>query len=108
MLQLCRARGHVERAGDKLTGFHGVQQGIQAAGGVERLQHKLERAAAGQAEAVGLFGADAVFDGLGLDLLQAFAAHTVDQVVFNAAARYRADDDTIVAQREHGAFGPGR
>ncbi|ASL75023.1 hypothetical protein BC350_16450 [Ralstonia pseudosolanacearum] len=103
----CTAR-HVERARHQLAGFHGMQQGVDPAGGGERLQHQLQRAAAGQAEAVRLFRADAVFHGLGPGLVQAFAPHAVDQVVFDAAAGNRADHHAVVTQRQHRALGPGR
>ena len=108
VLQGCGAGRHVERAGDELTGFHGAQQGVDSAGSVQRLQHELQRATARQPKAMRFFSADAVFDGFGLGVMQAFAAHAVDEVVFNAAARDRADDDTVIAQREHRAFGPRR
>jgi hypothetical protein len=79
--------------------------------GVE-FQQQLQRAAAGQAEAVGLVGAHAVTHqlrravGNAQVLVQGLGVAS-DQIVFDAAARYRANGASVLAQGHHGAHGAG-
>jgi hypothetical protein len=96
--------GHVERARDQPAAFHGCKQFGNAAVHRQRLGHEFDRAAAGQAEAMRFLGADAVFHRFRARGPDAFAMHAIDDVVLDAAARYRADHEAVVTHRQHGAF----
>jgi hypothetical protein len=115
--QFHAAAGHVGAPLHHLTFGQGLHQSEQrGCVGVE-FEHQLQRAAAGQAEAVGFVGADAVGHalgravgnlvrdarhvGAGIGLVGAAVA--VDQVVFDAATRDRADHRAALAQRHDGA-----
>jgi hypothetical protein len=82
--------------------------------GVE-FQHQLERAAAGQAEAMGLIGGHAIghdprrlAPAACMVHLLAQARVALQQVVLDAAARHRTHGLAVFAQRHHGADGAGR
>ncbi|MNE21894.1 hypothetical protein D3C80_1150760 [compost metagenome] len=74
-------------------------------------QHQFEGAATGQAEAVGLVGADAVAHHLGKAAGHAWAAVgagvAVNEVVLDAAARDTADHTAVTAQGHHRAHRAG-
>ncbi len=101
-----RAAVQVDAAFQQFAAFEPVQQFADAAGGRQGFDRQLDGAAAGQAEAVGVVGADAVADdvrhGVRGDTL---GAHVLDQVVLDAAAGDRADHAAIVAHGEGGADG---
>ncbi|KAF7961307.1 hypothetical protein AWV80_34790 [Cupriavidus sp. UYMU48A] len=66
--------------------LHRLQQFPQAAGRGHRLGHQFDGAAAGKTKAVRFLGTDAVSDKLRAAVVNAFAARSVDDVVFDAAA----------------------
>ena len=98
----------VEPARDQVPGLDLAQQRAHARFARQRLEHELDRAAARQPEAPCLVRRHAVGHRLGARLRHAEPARAVDDVVLDAAARDRADDEPVVAHREHRAFGARR
>src|SRR5205814_9421726 len=74
----------------------------------QRLQHELDRSSAGQAELARILCGNAIGDRLRALDVRTLAARTLDDVVFDAAARHRADDMTVVAYGELRARRPRR
>ena len=104
--QLHGASGEVHPAGEQFSALDAGEGLGEPAAGVQRLEHQAERSAAGQLEAPGLVGGDAVGDDLGaLELLRAQA---VAEVVLDAAARHRAGEPAIAADRQQRPFRPRR
>src|SRR5450830_1120768 len=81
------------------------QQFINAAAFRQRFDRQFNRAAARQAETVRIVGGNAVADDFGYVAADAVVAHAGDQVIFNAAARDRADHRAIFANGQRGADG---
>ena len=102
-------RRQIELAAHALARREQRQQLGDARARGHRLEHQFHRAAAGQAEALRLLGADAVAHDLGTPLeRQRALAHLLDQVVLDAAAGDGAGDDAVAAHRDHRADRPRR
>jgi hypothetical protein len=102
-LQRHRAARQVQHAAHHLAARQRGEQLGQAGGRGHRLEHQLQRAAAGQAEALRLLGADAVLHHLGRVERERAVAHLGDEVVLDAAAGDRAGDAAVVAHRHRRA-----
>jgi hypothetical protein len=107
-IELYRARHHVDFACHQTAVLHRTAQIGNAALLRQRLQHQLDRAAARQAEAMRFFRRDAVLHRLRACLFDTLLPHAVDQIVFDAATRYRTHYESIVTHREHRALGTRR
>ena len=115
----CQADGttlQLDRAAHQLPAAERLHQCDQAGGIRVKFQQQFQGAAAGQAKAVGLVSADAVLDQArraSRDVLFArrrgrcgagvSPGEAVDQIIFNAAARDRADHRTVLTQGHDGA-----
>ena len=98
----CLAGRHVQAPADQLLPADGGEQLGKPALGGDRLEHHLQRAAAGQAPAGGFLVGDAVGDQLRALAREGLRAHLLDQVVLDATAGDRSHDLTIVANDDHG------
>src|SRR5471032_1825368 len=101
--QFDRAAVQVQRALHQLMALQPFQQLCDAAVRGQRFNGQFDGAAAGQAEAVRLVGADAVADDFRHAALDAVRAHVGDQVVLDAAARDGTYDAAVVADGQRGA-----
>ena len=106
-----RAAGHLQAAGDQLMLAGTLQNAFDPASIAQGFVHQTQGAAAGQAKARGLFLANAVHDfarqsgrcaaGHGRGGQRAKSGFGAgDQVLFHAAARDRAANPPVVADRE--------
>ena len=102
------ARLHVEKARHQLVAADDLEQLAELRLGRDRLEHELQRAAAGQVEALRLLGGHAVGQRRRLALRQRVVAHLVDHVVLDAAAGHRAHHVAVVADDQHRAHRAGR
>lgn len=107
-LERRRAARHIQHAHDKLPALHRAKEFADAGGLAEWLQHDLDGAAARKAQAVCILRCDAALHRLGPPNAHPFAPNAIDEVVFDAAARYRSDHEPIVTYGEHRTFGARR
>ena len=101
-VQLHRAVGERQHAAHALAAREDLDQLGQARRLGDRLEHELQRAAAGQAEARGLLGADAVAHDFRPREREGAQAHLVDEVVLDAAAGDGAGDLAVAAHGHEG------
>ena len=104
-LQVHLAGGQREAAPHPLPGLQLLQQLVQPGAVLHRLQHQLDQAAAGQAEAVGGVGVDAVTHYLRHARGERPRLGLGDEVVLNAAARDAAGHQAVAAYGHAGARG---
>jgi hypothetical protein len=101
------AIAQVEATGNQFVIFQALQQfGYQTSRG-QWLNRQLDGAPAWQAETMRLIGSDAVGYDFRHGARDAFPAYVIDQVVFNAAARNRADHAPVFADCQCRAFRTG-
>ena len=98
----------VEPAANEMARLDFAQQRAYPGVPGQGLEHELNGAPTGQSKAAGFVRGHAVGHGLARRLRHAQAPRAVDDVVFDAAAGHRADDEAVIADREHRAFGPRR
>ncbi len=103
-----RTAREIERAHRVLARRHALEQRVDLRVRAERLEHEFERAAAGQAELERILGGHAVLHALRLVVGERAAAHAVDEVVLDAAARDRARHQAVVADHHVRADGTRR
>lgn len=98
------AAAQVEPAFEQLSAFKALQEFAQAAVQAQGFDRQFDRAAAGQTEAVGVVGADAVADDVRARIgCDAPGAYVLDQVVLDATAGDGTDHAPIVAHGQGGA-----
>mmetsp|Transcript_49005 Transcript_49005/g.115084 ORF Transcript_49005/g.115084 Transcript_49005/m.115084 type:complete len:415 (-) Transcript_49005:1265-2509(-) len=102
------AGGQVQAAADPFTAAQACEQFVERRLWAERFKHQLQRAAAGQAEAAGLFRAHAVAQQLRPGECQAACPQLGDEVVLDATARHRAGDQPVLPNGHQRAHRPRR
>ena len=102
------AAGDIDAARGDAARCRALPQQLQPSRVRRRFQHQLQRAAAGQAEARRLFFGHAIGQHFGSCAGTQAGAYALDQIRFDAAARYRADDGAVVAQHRPSARRPRR
>ena len=88
--------------------LHMRQQFVETAFRLQRFEHQFNRAAAGQAELLRLFGGYAVLRGRGFVLHQLAIAYSEYHVVLDAAAGNRANQHAVIAYCRQRTDGPWR
>ncbi len=98
----------IECARNEITLLNELEELADATLGCERLEHELDRAAAGKSELARIFRRNAVGDRLRPLDVSTLAPRALDDVILDAAARYRADDVPVVPHREQRTRRPRR
>ena len=98
----------IERACDKVPLLDELEQLADAALRRKRLEHELNRASTGKAELARIFRGNTVGDRLRPLDVSAFAPRALDDVILDAAARYRADHVPVVPHCEQRTRRPRR